>query len=54
MRDALNVWMLDDYRSANASHLWVRMIPFERDMVKLFQREFDDAETESQVSLSIQ
>jgi len=54
MRAAVQVWMLDDYRSANASHLLVQMIPFQYDVVKLFQREFAGAEIESEVSLPIQ
>jgi putative ABC transport system permease protein len=54
MRDAVHTWMIEDYRSANVSHLLVRMIPFQHDVVKLFQREFTSAEIESQVSLSVQ
>ena len=54
MRDALNVWMLEDYRSANASHLLIRMTPFQYHTIRLFQREFENTELESQVSLSIQ
>jgi len=54
MRDALHGWMLEDYRSANASHLLVRMVPFDYDLVKLFQRESAGVEVESQVSLSMQ
>jgi putative ABC transport system permease protein len=54
MRDAMHAWMLEDYRSANASHLLVRMAPFDHDLVKLFQREYAGAAIESQVSLSAQ
>ena len=54
LRDALQAWMLDDYRSANASHLLIRMNPFEHYTIKSFQREFENTEIESQVSVSIQ
>lgn len=54
LRDALQAWMQDDYRLSNASHLLVRMAPFEQYTVRLFQREFENTEIESQVSLSIQ
>lgn len=29
MRDAVQTWMQDDYRAANASHLSIRMSPFD-------------------------
>lgn len=51
MRDTMHTWMPEDYRAANASHLLIRMAPFQYDLVKLFQREFEDAEIKSQVSL---
>ena len=54
MRAAVQAWMLEDYGAANASHLLVQMIPFQYDVVKLFQREFPSAEIESEVSLPIQ
>lgn len=54
LRDALQAWMLDDYRLSNASHLLVRMNPFEQYTIRLFQREFENTEIESQVSVAIQ
>src|SRR5512136_1351439 len=54
MRAAVQAWMLEDYGAANASHLLVQMIPFQYDVVKLFQREFPSAEIESEVSLPVQ